>query len=98
MLGKRKRIVDKTLIEMVKGMPCVACGKKPVDAHHVTTRGAGGHDIPENLMPLCLVHHTAWHKEGIFRMLYKFPSITDWLVKMNRFDVLERVKRGDHGK
>ena len=43
-------------LEFVKNQPCKACGKRPVDPHHIRSRGAGGGDelgrsIPDD--PTC---------------------------------------------
>jgi hypothetical protein len=37
------------------------------EPHHIRTRGAGGEDIPENLIQLCGVHHRAFHDGKINR-------------------------------
>lgn len=34
--------------------PCTFPG---LDVHHISTRGAGGDDIPENLITCCRGHH-----------------------------------------
>lgn len=47
--------------------------------HHVKSRGAGGDDVPENLMPLCLKHHTEIHKVGEHTMSGRYPTIGHWL-------------------
>lgn len=92
MFPKKKRIVDKTLVEMVRSMRCAACGKRPSDPHHVTTRGAGGDDTPENLMPLCHQHHVEWHLSPA-KAIVTYAGIREWLLKMERNDILERVER-----
>lgn len=90
MFAKPKRIVNKELIEAVKLTPCVACGQRPSDVHHVTTRGAGGHDLPNNLMPLCHMHHVEWHKKGPTTMIKKYKGVLVWLSLYGRDDILER--------
>jgi hypothetical protein len=69
----------------------VACMRMPTEAHHVTTRGAGGSDVAENVMPLCPEHHREWHM-GISPMLEKYPSVVYWLELAERTDVLDRVR------
>ena len=64
--------------------PCVACGESKdgfVTFHHVKTRGSGGNDNPENLMPLCAWCHHLIHKIGTVEMSKKYESINNWLVK-----------------
>lgn len=90
---KNKRIVNEDLFEFVKTMQCVACGGCGGDAHHVTSKGAGGGDEVRNLMPLCREHHTAWHKMGPKKMCEKFPGVRTWLELANRTDVFERMTR-----
>lgn len=43
---------------------CLNCGIQPsdyndLDPHHITTRGAGGKDVLENIAPLCRTCHNA---------------------------------------
>jgi hypothetical protein len=91
---KKKRIVDKALTDFIKTLPCMACGRTSnIHAHHVTTRGAGGHDTPENLSPLCATHHTEIHKIGVVKFFTKYPMFKTWLQKAERFDVLEKEKK-----
>lgn len=78
-------------------MPCLACGRSPVDAHHITTRGAGGDDVVENLLNLCRQHHAELHQIGIGRMSNKFPAIYKRLVELGRYDTLERAARFSNG-
>lgn len=88
---KRQRIVDPELLTVVRGLPCLACGKTPSDPDHVTTRGAGGDDVATNVMPLCRAHHVMRHKRGIGYMARVFPAYRYWLEAAGRTDILERV-------
>jgi hypothetical protein len=85
---KTPRIVNIELIETVRGLPCMGCGEKPSDAHHITTRAAGGDDVPENLIPLCRAHHSMWHQMGAAYMVSKFPCVKHWLKGAGREDIL----------
>lgn len=92
---KPTRIKDRDLLDRVAQQPCVACGAMPPiggsnDPHHVSTKGAGGGDVPENIMPLCREHHTEWDKIGPVRMIEKYLGVERWLVRFRRFDILER--------
>lgn len=91
-LKKNFRVVDLELLDAVRTLPCIACLTRPVEAHHVTTRGAGGGDTAVNVMPLCPAHHREWH-QGITPFLRKFPSVRYWLEFAGRTDVLERIAR-----
>ncbi len=61
------RVVDLDAIEYVRkqrdGQICLygiiqkdGCNG-PLSIHHIKTRGAGGSDVPENLITLCQKHH-----------------------------------------
>lgn len=92
-----QRVVDLNLIETVRTLPCMACGITPSQAHHVTTVGAGGGDIPENLMPLCAKHHSEWHTAGPSVMVKKYPSVYHWLRIAKRDDVFCRINKSGPG-
>ena len=45
---------------------CEWCGKvRPIDIHHLLSRGAGGSDVDENLASLCRVCHSDVHNGKI---------------------------------
>lgn len=90
---KSKRIVDEDLLSIVRTLPCLACNQRPSDAHHVTSRGSGGHDIATNVMPLCRGHHTQWHAQGPGHMVRTYPAIKHWLELAGRQDVLSKSRR-----
>jgi hypothetical protein len=91
---KPKRIVDEELLETVRQLPCLACASIDPDGaraalhddgirshpHHLYSRGAGGNDVPENLMPLCFNHHRMVHSKGLSVMAYYHPVIKNWLI------------------
>lgn len=84
------RIVDKELYEFVKSLPCVACGVDPGgQAHHVKTRGSGGGDTADNLMPLCFEHHRQWH-DNPRKMIRRYSGVFYWLEGADRWEVLRR--------
>jgi len=75
--------------------PCVACGAITENGnclHHLTTRGAGGGDEPENLMPLCFNCHEEIHR-SIGKMVENHYFVGDWLISHGRFDILEKARR-----
>lgn len=47
--------------------------------HHIKTRGSGGSDHSDNLMPLCVLHHNHIHKKPLkdFVDTYKLGSYMD---------------------
>lgn len=59
---KKKRIKDLDLLATYRSMRCCLSETLdcygPVAGHHIMTRGAGGDDVEDNLIPLCESHHT----------------------------------------
>lgn len=51
-------------LDLVRSLPCAVCSKRPVDPHHIKTKGAGGKDTLENLLSLCRMHHRQIHAMG----------------------------------
>jgi len=90
---KNKRIVDKKLLENFRTYPCIVCGvMSMVCAHHLKTKGSGGNDVTENLIPLCLIHHQEVHNNGLKRFaekykLYNYLKVKGWELsdKWRRF-------------
>lgn len=72
---KKKPHRDKKFLDSFKHRYCEICGAKPAEAHHLRTRGAGGGDLPSNLLALCRTCHSRAHSMGIksFVELYKLP-------------------------
>lgn len=52
-------------LDYVHDQPCAirGCKRRPTQAAHATTRGAGG--TWEDLLPLCWKHHAEQHTAGI---------------------------------
>ena len=91
---KTKRIDDPELLKKISKMKCQIgrnC-KGRVDPAHVTSKGAGGDDTEENVMPLCRKHHNQWHWLGIKTMVSKYSEIALWLLAKNRWDVMSKLK------
>lgn len=93
MFQKKKRVDDASLLASVRQLSCLACGKTPCDAHHVTSRKAGGDDTFQNVMPLCRRHHQEWHQVGPVRMFRRYPYVRVWLSLAGRDDVLGKEDR-----
>lgn len=92
-LKKPSRIIDLELLALVKTLPCMACGGPGGDAHHITTRGAGGDDVADNCISLCAEHHRQWHSNGACFMMLAYPSVDFWLRRAKREDIIERAER-----
>ena len=75
MIPKASRLKDEKALRDVRMLPCCICGRCPVDAAHIVSRGAGGPDARWNLLPLCRIHHQEQHKIGFFRMCVKYVPL-----------------------
>lgn len=80
-IKKPRRVVDKELREKISQMKCLVCFRSPCDPAHVKTRGSGGGDVIDNLMPLCRSHHSLQHRIGISTFALRFQRVFDWLTK-----------------
>ncbi len=60
------------------------------DPHHLTSKGAGGDDKADNVMPLCRDHHNEVEapNRGLTWMLTRYPAMRDWLVTAGRKDLI----------
>ena len=88
-LKPAKRVKNPKAMKAVheKGCFCVLnCGVKG-EAHHVLFRAHGGDDDPDNLVCLCLVHHSLVHAED-----------TSTLVLLGEHLLLERPDTLDYIK
>jgi predicted restriction endonuclease len=55
------------------------CNKENPDKAHIKTRGSGGGDEQENIMPLCRLHHIEQHKIGIITFVEKYLQVRAYL-------------------
>lgn len=82
-------IVDKK----IRQLPCLVCNaRRGIVAHHVTSRGAGGEDTNDNLMPLCIKCHREIHDRGLMQMIREYPQIRLWLKAAGRYDIINKFK------
>jgi hypothetical protein len=62
-----RRYRNRQHLRYVAQQPCLLCGRKPSDAHHlrhVQPRALGRRASDEFAVPLCRVHHRAVHRAG----------------------------------
>jgi 5-methylcytosine-specific restriction endonuclease McrA len=86
---KQKRIEDRHLLDTVKEMRCVACGLSgPSDPAHIRSRGAGGGDTFDNVIPLCRPCHNLQHQKGWYYFSMQYPQIQAELIVRDRADLL----------
>jgi hypothetical protein len=65
--SKPRRIRDRDHVKFVAGRPCLICGRRPVDSHHLRfaqSRALGRKVSDEFIVPLCRGHHREIHRHG----------------------------------
>lgn len=80
MFPKPKRVVNRKLLDTYHKMRCLICNEF-CDPAHVKSRGAGGHDLPENVLNLCRRHHSE-QSIGIVTFVLKYPVVKRKLESM----------------
>lgn len=85
---KKKRISNPKLLNIIRNMQCLLCPTWPSDPHHVTSKGAGGHDTGDNVVNLCRAHHNEIHQIGVKTFATKHKRFMRWLREHDRDDVL----------
>jgi hypothetical protein len=66
-LGEPRRYRDRAHLRFVSAQPCLICGRRPSDAHHLRfaqPRAIGRRVSDEYVVPLCRSHHRALHRHG----------------------------------
>jgi ERF superfamily len=65
--GEPRRYRDRPHLRFVSAQPCLICGRRPSDAHHLRftqPRALGRRVSDEYVVPLCRSHHRALHRYG----------------------------------
>ena len=77
---KNKRAKNPKLLQAIRQLPCVACGKAgPSDPDHIGTKGAGHGDADNNLWPLCRMDHRMKHDKGLSYFVGFYPHLVQIL-------------------
>src|SRR6266545_4522602 len=64
-IGEPRRYRDKAHLELVAAQPCIICGRRPCDPHHLRfaqRRALGRRVSDEFTVPLCRLHHREAHR------------------------------------
>jgi ERF superfamily protein len=64
-IGEARRYRDKAHLQFVASQPCLICGRRPCDPHHLRfaqKRALGRKVSDEFAVPLCRVHHRELHR------------------------------------
>jgi ERF superfamily len=65
--GEPRRYRDRDHLRFVSAQPCLLCGRRPSDSHHLRfaqPRALGRRVSDEYTVPLCRSHHRALHRYG----------------------------------
>ena len=93
-LPKEKRIRSKEHLEFVARQPCLVCGRRPAQAHHLRfaqPRALALKVSDEFTVPLCTVHHDALHRTGDERAWWARHGIIDPLKIAGRLWAASRL-------
>jgi hypothetical protein len=96
-VGAPRRYRNREHLRFVMQQPCLLCGRKPSDAHHirfVRPRALGRKASDEFAVPLCRSHHRAVHRASDEQAWWKAAGIDP--VKIAR--QLWRQTRLDDGQ
>lgn len=80
---------DKALRESYYSQPCTVCRRTPSDPCHIRTYAVTREDKPDNLMPLCRLHHIEQGQIGWGRFSLRYPAVLEalysrgWSVSSN---------------
>lgn len=76
---------NKKVRDSYKTLNCVACGSRGCDPCHVRTYAVTREDNPDNIIPLCRVHHAMQGAKGFNYMMDRFPTMKNHLNAMGFF-------------
>jgi hypothetical protein len=66
-LSEPRRYRDRGHLKFVSTLPCLLCGRRPSDPHHLRfaqAKALGRRVSDEFTVPLCRLHHRALHNRG----------------------------------
>lgn len=78
-MQKPSRVQNKAILSSFHNKRCLVCGVPSCDPAHIKTKGSGGRDEENNLMPLCREHHSQQHLIGISTFSEKYESVSEYL-------------------
>jgi hypothetical protein len=94
-----RRYRNKEHLRYVTLQPCLLCGRKPSDAHHlrfVQPRALGRKTSDEFAVPLCRIHHRAAHRAGDERAWWKAAGIDPLKIARKLWKDTRANKDQDH--
>jgi hypothetical protein len=94
-IAEPRRYRSKQHLRFVAQQPCLVCGRKPSDLHHIRTaqRRAFGRKVSdEYVVPLCRTHHRAAHRIGDERRFWQEVGIDALAVARKLWAATRRVQ------
>jgi len=88
-IATAKRHRNKEHLRYVAQQPCLVCGRKPCDPHHLRftqPRALGNKVSDEFTVPLCRAHHRAVHKPGDERAWWQAAGVDPLPVAQKLWD------------
>lgn len=67
------------LFKAIRKMPCIGCGRGPSDCAHIKSKGSGGDNMHENVVPLCRRCHVRQHTIGWVQFFKSSASVEEAL-------------------
>ena len=97
MIPKVKRLVDPAAYAAARKDYCELCYSRAYGGpHHVITRGAGGPDLPENLIQFCTKCHRMAHDGNIPRSLqFAIVARREGVEVEELVETINRIRRGE---
>lgn len=96
LIPKEKRIRDREHLSFVASQPCLICGRRPAQAHHLRfaqRRGMGLKVSDEYTVPVCNTHHDDIHRTGDERAWWARHGIIEPLKYAERLWAASRKHR-----
>jgi ERF superfamily len=97
-LSEPRQYRDRAHLRFVSAQPCLICGRRPSDAHHLRfaqPRALGRRVSDEFAVPLCRTHHRALHRNGDEAAWWEANKIDPLMVAQ---DLWHRTRlNGPHG-
>jgi len=98
LIPKERRVRDPAHLAFVASEPCLICGRRPAQAHHLRfaqPRAMSLKVSDEYTVPLCNIHHDQLHRNGNERAFWARHGFTEPLKHAARFWEVSRRQRVD---
>jgi DNA recombination protein Rad52 len=98
LIPKETRIRDRDHLAFVASQPCLVCGRRPAQAHHLKfaqSRSMSLKVSDEYTVPLCNVHHDQLHRSGDERAWWARNGIIEPLKFADRLWAASRTGKRD---